>query len=363
MDKSFYSALTEKSLLGKIFSEDVCRQILISKEIEILLLLDAAFQVRKRFAGKDVTIHVINNVQNGYCSEDCHYCAQSKISKAVIEEYPLKSNLEILAEAKRAYDLGAYRYCMVYAGRSPSEERIERLTGVIREIKSKYPIQVCVSPGIINYEDLKKLKKVGLDRLNHNLNTSEKFYSKICTTHTYQDRMNTLTAAKEAGLELCSGVIIGMGEGVVDVIELALTLRKLKVSSIPVNFLLPIKGNMIANASGLTPEYCLRILCLYRFLNPDTEIRIAAGREFHLRSMEIMCLYPANSLFLDGYLNVKGSSTLKTLQMIKDAGFAIKSDHGLEEFLKKGERLPTECSTNSSKPFMKGLKDLRPQHL
>ena len=360
MNCTFYSDLTDRSIAGELIPRYICEQILKDPNVELLPLLNAAFQVRKKFRGMEVTVHIINNVQNGHCPEDCHYCAQAKSSKAQIEEYPLKADEEILAEAKAAYEKGAFRYCMVSAGRGPSLSRTDKLADLIRKIKALNPQgEVCVSAGLLTDESARKLKDAGLDRLNHNLNTSRDHYPHVCTTHTYFDRLNTLASARKAGIQLCSGLIAGMGEAPKDIIDVALQLRELKVESIPVNFLMPIEGNLLTHPDDLTPQYCLRILCLYRFLNPATELRVAAGREGHLRSMEVMSLYPANSLFLQGYLNAKGSSNLKTLKMIKDAGFVIKSDENIDDLISVEE--------NSQQPFsddaqvvIKTLRELRP---
>lgn len=362
MNRSYYCQLADRSLAGDVIDSGTCREILESPVLELLPLLDAAYQVRKAHHGQEVAVHIINNAQNGFCPEDCHYCAQAKTSQANIEEYPLKPDHEILAEAKNAYEKGAFRYCMVFAGRGPSPKRVEHLAGLIREIKARFPIQVCVSAGIMNEEATKKLKIAGLDRLNHNLNTSEKNYPNICTTHTFQDRINTLQSAKNVGLEMCSGMILGMGEDTKDIIEVAMTLRQLKARSIPINFLVPIEGNKLKETSALSPEHCLRVLCLFRFLNPDCELRAAAGREGHLRSLEVLALYPANSLFLDGYLNTKGSSRAKTLQMIKDAGFTVKSDFKLDELLDNERTAPEKFIVEGSDTLIKGWKDLRPQY-
>jgi biotin synthase len=272
-------------------------------------------------------VHILNNAQNGHCPEDCHYCAQAKSSKAEIEEYGIKPDAEILEEARQAYGKGASCYCMVFAGRGASQTRLDRLTRVISQIKQEFPGKdVCVSTGFVTPDGAVQLKKAGLDRLNHNLNTSEANYPNICTTHTFADRLNTLFAARQAGLKLCSGMIVGMGERNKDIVDVAKRLRELKAESIPVNLLVPIEGNQLSENPDLTPEFCLRVLCLFRFLNPQAEIRVAAGRELHLRSMEVMALYPANSLFLQGYLNAKGEDNAKTLRMIKDAGFEITGD-------------------------------------
>lgn len=362
MKRQFYKKIAEQCVVEELLSEKIARDILLSSDVELISLLDSAYMVRKKFVGNSVTIHVINNAQNGYCPEDCHYCAQAKSSQADIEEYPLKSDQEILREAKRAHEGGAHRYCMVFAGRGPSQKRIEHLARLIRDIKSQCPIEVCVSAGLLDHDKAQVLAQAGLDRLNHNLNTSARHYSKICTTHTYKDRLNTLQAARKAGLQICSGVILGMGETIEDVLEMAYTLRELSVESIPVNFFIPIPGVQIKEQPTLTPEYCLRVLCLYRFLNPKAEIRIAAGRERYLRSMEVMALYPANSLFLDGYLNAKGSQRTRTFQMIKDGGFTISSEYSIDELI------AAETSTSNTgqedlavEIIMKDLKSLRPE--
>ena len=356
-----YEQITQAGLDDSGLPKELAHRVLTDQTLELLPLLNAAYKVRQHYVGQEVTIHIINNAQNGFCPEDCAYCAQAKSSKANIEEYPLKSEDEFLAEAKNAHDKGAHRYCMVFAGRGPSKGRVEKLSGIIRKIKDKYPLEICVSAGLLDHEKAEVLKNAGLDRLNHNLNTSEKHYPSICSTHTYQDRRQTLQAARDAGIQLCSGVILGMKEKEEDVMEVAYELRKLKAESIPVNFFIPIKGNALEDDPELNPQYCLRALCVYRFLNPKAEIRIAAGRELHLRSMEVMALYPANSLFLDGYLNTKGNERLRTLQMIQDAGFTISSNIPLEELIEAEKaQTPSRMSDRVAQSMLKDVGDLRP---
>ncbi|MBF0594042.1 MAG: biotin synthase BioB [Candidatus Omnitrophica bacterium] len=329
-------------------------RLLAPDAVDLIELLSAAYFYRKTHYGREVTVHILNNVQNGFCPEDCRYCAQSRSSEAPIETYAMKPEAEILAEAKAAYEQGAHRYCMVFAGTGPSDNRIKTICGIVRRIKEQYNLEVCVSPGIVTEGQAAELKAAGLDRLNHNLNTSERYYSRICSTHTYSDRLSTLQAAKKAGLAVCSGVIVGMGETPLDVVDMAMQLKKYHAASIPVNFFIPIPGAAIKQANGLTPEYCLRVLCLFRLINPSAEIRMAAGREMHLRSLEAMGLYAANSLFLQGYLNARGTSDKQTLQMIKDAGFTIKSDVPLDQLIDRqteednGQGLKT---VNELRPF------------
>lgn len=360
INPSFYTSLSSKSLAGEILTQDVCLQILTDPTVELLPLLFAAYSVRHHYYGKEVMVHVINNAQNGFCPEDCHYCAQAKTSKADIEEYPLKSDEEIFEEARLAHESGAFRYCMVFAGRGPSTRRVEKLVYLVREIKKRYAIEVCVSAGLMDKQATQQLKDAGLDRLNHNLNTSQDNYPNICTTHTYQQRLETLKAANDVGLTLCSGMIVGMNESHQDIVAVAKQLRELKTKSIPVNFLIPIEGNTLKQISSLTPEFCLRVLCLFRLLNPESELRVAAGREWHLRRMEVLSLYPANSLFIEGYLNTRGHLRTETLQMIKDAGFTIKSEVSVDELLKQELSSSGQQGYTQNSIVMKDLDDLRP---
>jgi biotin synthase len=268
----------------------------------------------------------LNNIQNGLCPEDCGYCSQSSDSDAAIRKYPIKSDEEIFEAAEHAAKSGASRYCMVLSGRGPSIERTRKLATLIRELKDRYPIEVCLSAGLVDDTRAEILAEAGLDRLNHNLNTSESHYGKVCTTHTYSDRVRTLEAAHKCGIGTCSGFILGMGESSSDVVELAFRLRELEVPSIPVNFLIPIEGNPLQADDSLTPERCLRTLALVRFVNPRAEIRAAGGREGHLRSLEPLALYPANSLFVEGYLTTRGDAVADTYRMIRDAGFEIEGN-------------------------------------
>ena len=366
LSEKFCFDLAEKSLSNVPISKADARRVLNDNEIALIDILQAGFKVRRAHFNNMVSIHIINNAKNGNCPEDCAYCVQAASSDSPISDYPIKSQAEILAEAKDAYEKGAYRYCMVFSGRGPSKGRVKKIAAIIREIKEKYPIQVCLSPGLIDESDAYTLKAAGLDRLNHNLNTSERFYEKICTTHGYQDRLNTLNYAKNVGLETCSGIIVGMGESSEDVVEVAYKLKDLNTPSIPVNFYMALDGaplkDTLNGKSQLTPNYCLRVLSLMRFVNPSAEIRMAAGREIHLRSMQVMGLYPANSLFMEGYLNTVGTKIHDTLQMIKDGGFEIQSDKMLEN-LQASERINMKLKSetdHSEPPIFKDLSLLRP---
>jgi biotin synthase len=321
-----YQRLAERALRDEPPGEAEARALVDDPEVGLLPLLHAAFVPRERHFGRRVMVHVLNNVQNGLCPEDCGYCSQSRGSGAAIRKYPMKSDAAILAEAEQAATSGASRYCMVLSGRGPTLERARKLAGLVREIKSRWPIEVCVSAGLLGEAHARILADAGLDRFNHNLNTSESRYGEICTTHTYADRVATLTAAKKCGIEPCSGLIMGMGETTDDLVEVAFRLRELEVPSIPLNFLIPIEGNPVQRDGSLTPERCLRALALLRLVNPRAEIRAAGGREGHLRSLGALALWPANSLFVEGYLTTRGDAVAETCRMIRDAGFEVEGN-------------------------------------
>jgi len=321
-----YEKLAEQALSGAAPTEDQVRWVVEGEDVRLLPLLDAALAVREQHFGREVMVHVLNNVQNGLCPEDCGYCAQNKDSEAPIKKYAMKSDEEIFQEAEKAARAGASRYCMVLSGRGPTLERTKKFAQLIRDLKRRYPVEVCLSAGLIADEQAEILAQAGLDRLNHNLNTSEARYGEICTTHSYADRVATLESARKFGIGTCSGLIVGMGEGTDDLIEVAFKLRELEVPSIPVNFLIPIEGNQVMSDGSLTPEHCLRVLCLMRFVNPTAEIRIAGGREGNLRSLQPLGLYPANSLFVEGYLTTRGDAARETYQMFADAGFTVSGN-------------------------------------
>lgn len=318
-----YARLAEQALADEPPSRDEARWILDGDDLALLPLLHAAYLPREKHFGRRVQVQVLNNVQNGLCPEDCGYCPQSRDSAAPIRKYAMKPREEILAEAERAARAGATRYCMVLSGRGPTLERTRELAEIVREVKARYPVGVCLSVGLVDDERARILAEAGLDRLNHNLNTSERHYPEICSTHGYADRVATIAAAHRHGIGTCSGFILGMGERTDDVLDVAYRLRELEVPSVPVNFLVPIDGNPVRSDGSLTPERCLRALALMRLVNPRAEVRAAGGREGHLRSLGALLLWPANSLFIEGYLTTRGDAVEETYRMISDAGFEV----------------------------------------
>ena len=320
-----YETIAAKSLQGETLEREEMTAVLNAPDMELPDLLTAAFKVRHHYFGRRVQIHVLQNAKSGLCPEDCHYCSQSSISKAPIDRYPLLPRETLLEGAFRAKEAGAVRYCMVNSGRGPTQRETDEMAEVVREIKSRVPINICCCLGLLSEAKAKILKQAGVERVNHNLNTSKRHYSKICTTHTYDDRVETVRSVKSAGLSSCCGGIVGMGETEDDIMDMATALRDLDVDSIPVNFLHPIPGTPLEGPNQLTPQRCLKILCLLRFVNPSKELRVGGGRELNLRSLQPMSLYPANSIFVNGYLTTPGQRATEAHRMIEDLGFEIEA--------------------------------------
>jgi biotin synthase len=322
-------SLADAVLGGEVLSRETARDLLATPDDSLRDLLWAAFRIRQARFGRRVKVCVLQNARSGLCPEDCHYCSQSALSTADIPRYRLLSEEALIDGARHAVQSGARRYCMVTSGRGPSRPDIERLGAAARRIKREYPdIEICVSVGLMNEEQARALKAAGVGWVNHNLNTSERFHPSICSTHTFADRVQTVRSVRAAGLSICCGGIIGMGESDEDVIDLAFSLRDLAVDSLPVNFLHPIDGTPLGGSDVLEPLRALKALCVFRFTNPTAEIRAAGGRERNLREWQALALFPANSLFVRGYLTTPGQSSDEARRMIEDMGFEV--EEGIE---------------------------------
>jgi biotin synthase len=296
----------------------------------------AAARVRRRFFGSRVKLNFLINMKSGACPEDCSYCSQGRGSEADVLKYPWLGADSAADLAHRAAESGAKRVCLVTAGRGPSSRDLARITEAIEEIRSRRPeLEVCVSLGLLQSAQAEQLREAGVSAYNHNLNTSEDRYGEICTTHTYDDRVGTLRKAGLAGLSLCSGAIFGMGETEEEIVDIAFSLHDLEPDSVPVNFLIPFEGTPLGREWRLTPLRCLRILALLRFVFPDVELRLAGGREIHLRSLQPLALQVANSIFLGDYLTSEGQAADRDLEMIADAGLVVEGAGRREE---SGER-------------------------
>lgn len=313
--------LAARVLEGQRLAEEEALAVLRARNEELLDVLAAAYAVRTRWFGNRVQLNFLVNAKSGLCGEDCSYCSQSRVSQAEIRRYRVLDADRVFDGARIAVERSAGTYCIVTSGRQPGSEEFDLLTEVVPRIKSAFALHICVSPGLLTPEQAARLKACGVDRVNHNLNTSERFYPRICTTHSYQDRLATLRAIREAGLEICCGGIVGMGEEDRDVAELALRLAELRAEAIPINFLIPIPGTPLGPARGLNPRYCLKVLALFRLANPRAELRIAAGREIHLGPLQPLGLYAANSIFVGDYLTTRGQPPTEDYRMIEALGF------------------------------------------
>lgn len=325
---SDWQRLADIALSGELISREEARAVLTAPDDALLDQLAAAYRVRRATWGNRVRLHFLLNAQSGLCPEDCHYCSQSKISSAEIEKYPMLAHERIMEAADRAAQLKAGTLCMVISGRTPGETVFGKVLDAVRAVREKHDLKICTCLGLLNAEQVQLLKAAGVETINHNLNTSANFTPEIVTSHTFEDRVDTVQAVKDAGMKTCSGGILGMGESDDDVIDLAMSLRELDVKSVPVNFLIPVAGTPFADIRALDPRHCLRILSLYRFLLPTQEIRVSGGREVHLRSMQVMGLYAANSIFIGDYLTTQGQTARDDLRMIADAGFVLETPDG-----------------------------------
>jgi len=313
--------LAGRVLQGHRLDGDEGLAILSAGNEQLLDLLAAAYRVRYAAFGNRVHLNFLINAKSGRCGEDCGYCSQSKVSRAEIPKYDLVGPEQILDGARMAARRKARTYCIVASGRAPSKREIDAIAEVVPKIKAAYGLKICCSPGLCTLEQAERLRACGVDRINHNLNTSRRFYPKICTTHSYQQRLDTLRAVRRAGMEICCGGIVGMGEEHEDVVELALQVGELEAEAVPVNFLQPIAGTPLEGLRTLNPRYCLKVLALFRLANPRGELRIAAGREMHLGSLQPLGLYPANSIFVGDYLTTRGQSPEEDYRMIEALGF------------------------------------------
>jgi biotin synthase len=309
---------------GEPITRDEALAVLNSTDDELLDVLQAAYLIRRNWFGKKVSLHVLRNAKSGACPEDCSFCSQSKTSTAEIEEYVMQSADEIVTGAQEAADMSALRYCVVTSSRAPSEDEMKVITEAASRIKHQQPeLELCASMGFLTEEKAQRLKDSGVDRFNHNLETSAAFYPSICSTHNYEDRVETARTVKKVGLDLCCGGLIGMGESLEDRVDLAMALKELNTDSAPINFLDPREGTELEGNKRVSPNDCLRTLAMFRFVLTHAEVRIAGGRETCLRNLQPLSLYPANSMFTNGYLTTGGQDFSADKQMIEDAGFKV----------------------------------------
>jgi biotin synthase len=323
---SFTEEMKDKILRGKWIGREEALRL---AEEPLEELRQAADEIRRKVCGSGFDLCTIVNAKCGRCSEDCRYCAQSAHYRTACEEsYPLLSTQELLEDARRNAQQGVLRYSMVTSGRRLSEEEVEQACESIRRIRAEVPIEVCVSFGLLDEVQFRKIKAAGASRVHCNLESSARYFPSVCTTHTYEEKIRTLQAAKRAGLSICSGGILGLGETMEDRIDMVLTARELGVKSIPVNLLNPIPGTPYENRVPLDNEEACRCVALFRFLIPDASIRLAGGRGLLGDKGEACFLSGANAAISGDMLTTAGITVETDMELLRSSGFEVKRHDG-----------------------------------
>jgi biotin synthase len=302
--------------------EEACRLAALSEAHPVDLIV-CAHKIRGQYRENRVFTCAIINAKSGLCTEDCAFCAQSSHHSTEIEIYPLRGDEELTAYAVRMREAGATNYSMVTSGYALTEDEMDRITRVAATLKSTTDLKVCASLGMLTESVAKRLKASGISRYHHNLETARSYFDEICTTHDYEEDVETVRVAKAAGLEVCSGCIMGLGETWEQRVELAMTLRELDVDSIPINFLNPIPGTRMEGRPRLSPMEALRCVALFRFMHPQRDITICGGREVTLKDFQSWgFLAGANGLMIGDYLTTKGRSAAMDIEMIGAMGLS-----------------------------------------
>ncbi len=305
---------------GKISAE----QAILLYDQPLELICSAADRIREQFCGKGFDICSIVNGKSGKCSEDCKYCAQSSFYHTKTDEYELLGTEEILRQARYNKRRGVLRYSIVTSGRCLNEREVERMCETVRKIKTEVKIEVCASFGLLRKDQFRKLKEAGVSRVHNNLETSRRNFHNVCTTHTFDDKISAVKDAMAAGLEVCSGGIVGLGETKEDQVDMAVTLRELGVRSIPINMLNPISGTPYAENPMLTMDDMKRIVAVYRFILPQASIRLAGGRGLMEDKGEGCFRSGANAAISGDMLTTSGYTIETDMDMIHRLGFQPK---------------------------------------
>lgn len=311
--------LKDKILEGKEISFEEAVSLINVQGADIFDLLSCANRIRENFKGSYVKLCAFLNARSGRCSEDCAFCSQSKFHKTAIEVYPMLSPEAILSKAREAYKMGAEYFSIVTSGRGLGSKDLDKACAAIKLISQEASVFPCASLGIISEEMAMRLKEAGLVFLHHNLETARSFFNRICTTHSYEERVATIKNAKSVGLKTCCGGVFGLGESVEQRVELLFTLKELGVDSVAINFLIPIEGAKLGDASYLTPIECLKIIAVCRFILPSQDIMVCGGREINLRELQsLMFVAGANGTALGDYLTTKGRDSHQDIQLVRD---------------------------------------------
>jgi biotin synthase len=309
----------DKVLAGGSITFEEAERLLVADDV--MALADCANTITRAFNGDTVDVEALINAKSGKCPEDCSFCAQSSFYDTGITKYPLLPKDVLVENAKKAKESGATSFCLVCAYRDPPEKDFQQICDTISEIRSRVDIEVNVSLGFMTPGRARRLRELGVKRYNHNLEAAESYFSKICKTHDFADRVNTAKIVKEAGLELCSGGIIGMGESKKERLELAFSLASLHPEEVPINILIGREGTPMAGFEPIEPLEAIKTIAVWRFIMPKTILKIAGGREVHLKDKDRLALKAgANGIITGGYLTTGGNEPNKDIAMIKEIG-------------------------------------------
>lgn len=291
-------------------------------------LCSKADEIRARVCSNQFDICTIINGKSGHCSEDCRFCAQSVHYHTGAKEYALRSEHEIVAQAKQNDAKGVLRYSIVTSGKRLPDGEVDHMCQVIRRIRKETNLSVCVSFGLLEEAQYQKLKEAGVTRIHHNLETSRRNFPNLCTTHTFEDKVRAIQAAQAVGLSVCSGGIMGLGETWLDRIDLALTLRELGIQSVPVNLLYPIAGTPLEGRKVLSPEEMCRIVAVYRFILPKAFIRLAGGRGLLVDQGKRCFQSGANAAISGDMLTTEGITVESDLRLLQELGYKVGDRNG-----------------------------------
>ena len=314
--QQFEQRLYEGQFLQK---EEVMRLL----SVDLHQLKEASHRIRAYFCGNQFDLCAIINGKSGCCSENCAFCAQSAHHHAMADEYALREKAVIVKDALHHDNMGVHRYAIVTSGRSLSNSDVDRVCDYNLEMKQQTGLQLCASHGLLTKKQLQRLKQSGVTRYHNNLETSRTYFPHICTTHTYDDKIQTILDAQDIGLEVCSGGIIGMGEDMEDRIDLALTLRELQIHSVPVNILNPIAGTPLMKQEPLSKEEIERTICIFRFILPDALIRLAGGRGLLDDGGKSLFACGANAAITGDMLTTQGISVASDQQLLRSLGYML----------------------------------------
>lgn len=322
MESIYAESIAEEIIHGRRLKRDDDLSFLLTEDLDVLCR--AADKIRRALCGNQVNLCVVINGRQGGCSENCKFCSQSAHNHSGIQVKPFLDVDVMVEDCKKYYEKGVHKYSIVTAGKGLSEKDMQKACEAYKKMSQSCPgLGICASHGMLDEEGFRKLKESGVDMYHENIETSKHYFPQVCTSHTYEDKIRTISLAKKAGLSICCGGIIGMGETWEDRIDMAVSIAEIGVDSIPLNALMPIKGTPFGEMEVLSEDDILRSICIFRFLNPVAGIRLAAGRVLMKDSGKKAFLSGANAALTGDMLTTAGNNVEQDFEMLKEMGFEL----------------------------------------